>query len=179
MITIAIEKGYPRVIEENLQDYHDVMAEAGGVLYTKPSGDFDGDLAKKHLHRAVLAAIGDIFAYTKRAGNPDAEATWILQTKYFHPALHPVATRRKLATNNDDRYYALLKTAKDGSERILAVFNFQSSTQIVKVDLSVVNTSGLVDLRNCELKTRENLFEPVAIELPAYGYGFYEILPAK
>lgn len=96
----------------------------------------------------MLATIEDIFAYTKRAGNPDAEVTWILKTKYFHSALHPVATRRKLATNNDDRYYAILKTANDGSERILAVFNFQSSSQTVKVDLSVVNTSGLVDLRN-------------------------------
>ncbi len=179
VITIAIETGNPRVIEENLQDYHDVMAEAGGVLYAKPSRDFDGDLAKKHLHRAVLATIGDIFAYTKRAGNPDAEVTWILKKKYFHPALHPVATRRELATNNDDKYYAILKTANDGSERILAVFNFQSSSQTVKVDLSVVNTSGLVDLRNSELKKRENLFEPVAIELPAYGYRFYQVLPAK
>ena len=175
-ITGAIETGNPRVIEEKLQDYHDVMAQAGGVLWWTISSDFDGDLAKKHLHRAVLAAIGDIFGYTYGAGDPDAEETWILQTKYVHPALHPVATRRKLATNNDDKYYAILKTAKDGSERILAVFNFQSSPQTVKVDLSVVNTPWLVDLRNRELKKRENLFERVAIELPAYGYGFYEIV---
>jgi len=178
-ITTAMETGNPRVIEENLQDYHDVMALAGGVLWRSVSRDLEGNLAKEHLHRAVLAAIGDILCYPRGGGNPDAEATWILQTKYVHPALHPVATRRKLATNNDDKYYAILKTAKDGSERIVAVFNFQSSPQTVRVDLSVVSTSGVVDLRSRELKKREDVFKPVAIELPAYGYGFYEVMPFK
>jgi hypothetical protein len=81
-----------------------------------------------------------------------------------------------LKTNNDDKYYAMLKTSKDGSERVLVVFNFQSSPQTVNVDLSVVSTSGLVNLRMDEMIKRKSQFEPVAIELPAYGYKFYKVL---
>jgi hypothetical protein len=175
VIRTAIKTGNPRIIEENLQDYHDVMAQSGGILYVKPER-FDLDNSQKHLHRAVLVAIGDIIAYSKYAGNFDVEEIQLLKMKYEHLALHPVAIRRKLATNNDDKYYAMLKTSKEGSERVLVVFNFQSSPQTINVDLSVVSTSGLVNLRMNEMIKRESQFGPVAIELPAYGYKFYKVL---
>ena len=97
--------------------------------------------------------------------------------KYKHPALHPVATRRKLTKNDDDKYYAMLKTSKDGSERILAVFNFQPNPQRVDVDVSVIATSGLVNLREDEKINRESQFGPVSIDMPAYGYKFFKVLP--
>ncbi len=177
VISRAIKTGNPRNIEENLQFYHDVMTQAGAVLYTKP-GRIEAGIIQLNLHRAVLAGIGDIIAYTKYGQMPEAEETKILKMKYEHSALHPVATRRKMTTNDDDKYYAMLKTSKDGSERILAVFNFQPKPQIVNVDISVIATSGLVNLREDESIKRESQFVPFSIERPAYGYKFYKVLPS-
>jgi len=177
VISRAIETGNPRNIEENLQFYHDVMTQAGAVLYTKPDR-IEAGLFQRNLHRAVLVGIGDIFAYTKYGQKPEAEEINLLKMKYEHSALHPVATRRKLTTNDDDKYYAMLKTSQDGSERILAVFNFQSNPQIVNVDISVIATSGLVNLREAETIERESQFGLVSIDMPAYGYKFYKVLPS-
>jgi hypothetical protein len=177
VISRAIKTGNPREIEENLQFYHDVMAQAGAVLYVKP-GRIEAGILQKNLHRAVLAGIGDIISYTKYGQKPESEESNILKMKYKHPALHPVATRRKLTTNDDDKFYAILKTSKDGSERILAVFNFQSNSEIINVDVSVIATSGLVNLREDETIKRESQFAPLFIEMPAYGYKFYRVLPS-
>ena len=44
-------------------------------------------------------------------------------------------TQAIIRTNADDKYYAILKTAKDGlSERVLAVYNFQSTGQTIHVE---------------------------------------------
>jgi len=63
VITTAIETGNPRVIEENLQDYHDVMAEAGGILYAKPSRDFDGCIGSKPFGHLGLKTKRDILRF--------------------------------------------------------------------------------------------------------------------
>ena len=140
--------------------------------------NFAEDPVKRHLQQAVLAGIGDIIVYGAREGSPDAEESKTLQLKAAHPALFPTATRRRIRTNADDKYYAILKTAKDGlSERVLAVYNFQSTGQTIHVDLSIVDTTGIVDLENGELKARPDVFQPVVVELPGYGYRFYKVLP--
>ena len=173
-IIYAIENGDPRPIEESLRISHDVIVNAGGGLYHNVRS-FDDDV-KRHLERATVAAIGDILAYSRRAGSPDAEETWILETKRLHPALHQLSTRRKLETNADDKYYSFLRTAAGGSERILVVLNFQATPQAVEVDLSGVATAGLVELKYGEYVERQS---PFKVELPAYGYRFYQVLSAK
>jgi len=181
-IVESIETGNPRDIETRLKRYHDNMLSAGGVLYSRGLKNWDGDLAlaKRHLQHALLAGIGDIIVYTKWEGNnPDAEETRILQMKSRHPALYPVASRRKLATSDDNKIYAFLKTSRDGSERVLAVYNFQSSPQTVQVELGVVSTSGVIDLRNWEITPIRSQFEPLTVDLPAYGYRFFNVIPAK
>jgi hypothetical protein len=50
--------------------------------------------------------------------------------------------------------------------------NFQSSPQTVVVDMSGLATSGPVDLKSGETADRQN---PFAVELPAYGYRFYQV----
>jgi hypothetical protein len=181
-IVESIETGDPREIEIRLKRYHDQMLDAGAVLYSRGLKSWDGkfSLAKRHLQHALLTGIGDIIVYSKWEGNnPDAEETRLLKMKSRHPALYPVASRRKLVTNDDSKAYAFLKTSKDGSERVLAVYNFQSSPQSVQVEIGVVSTSGVIDLTNLEMTQINSQFEPLIVDLPAYGYRFFNIIPAK
>jgi len=82
-----------------------------------------------------------------------------------------ISTRRKLATNADDKYYAILKTAKDDSERMVAVYNFQPTPQTVQLNLGVVDTPGIVDTQSTARIDQADQFHPVSVELPAYGYA--------
>jgi len=179
-ITEALKSGNPRDIERHLRDYHDLMLQAGAVLYGRgPSSSAVTDPAMRHLHYAVLAGIGELIVMGKNQGSPDTEEAWLLHMKYQHPALHAMVARRTLATDAEDKYYAILKTAPDRSERVLAVYNFQSTPQTVKVDLGVVDMAGLVDMQTSEVKTRPNVFTPVSVDLPAYGYRFFRVLPPE
>ena len=171
-ITHAIKHGDATRIEESLQGYHDVMVAAGGSLYF-PALVFE-ERPQQHLARAVLAGIGTILAYNRGAGSPDAEEAWILRMKKSHPALHQLGTRRQLNTNDDSKYYACLRTAPDGTERLLAVFNFQPVPQTVLIDLSGVSAERLISLRNGESRPHMGSY---ALELPAYGYQFCQLIP--
>ncbi len=62
-------------------------------------------------------------------------------------------------------------TATDGSERILAVLNFQPTPQEVLVDLSPVAISGLIDLRDGKQFQRQ---VHLHVPLPAYATRFYK-----
>lgn len=171
----AIEGGDPRPIEAALRDYHDRVVTAEGVLYAFPPR-FD-DLRRWYLAVAMMATASDMVAIgCRRSGLPeyDPEISWLFDTKAKHPALHQLSIRRQLPTSADDKCYALLKTSADGSERIMVMFNFQETPRTVEVDLSGVATAGLLDLRNGELHSPRITF---AVELPAHGYGFYQVLP--
>jgi len=173
-IDVGIKSGDPRAIENVLRRYRDVRVAHGGVLY-KTVRNYS-DTRRRHLYRATVAAVGEILVYTRRAGSPDAEETWILNTKRRHPALQQLGSRRKVPTNADDKYYAFLRTAADKSERILVVLNFQPTAETVKIDLSGVNTTGLVELKSCQPLEHQDTFK---VKLPAYGYRFYQVLPPK
>jgi hypothetical protein len=172
-ILSAIRSGDPRPIEQTLGDYRDLAADAGGVLYTKVEGIDDS--GQRRLQAATIAGIGDMLVYgTGDKPGPDAEEQWLLRARYEHPALHQLARRRRLPANADHKYYAFLKTAQDGSERVLVALNFQPSPQTVEVDVSGVATAALVDLKTGE---RFDRTLPFHVELPAYGYAFLQVLP--
>jgi hypothetical protein len=171
----AIRSGDPTPIEESLRTYRDVMADAGGTLYAKVRGIEDPQ--QRRLQAATLAGIGDMLVYgTGDKPGPDEEEQRLLRTRLAHPALHQFAARRRLPTNADDKHYAFLKTARDGSERVLVVLNFSSSAQTVEVDISSVATSGLVDLRTGERLDRAL---PFCVDLPAHGYAFLQVVPGS
>lgn len=174
----AIASGDPRPLEESLQP-HDAYVAAGAVLYKKEFGAYDNP-PKAHLAKATVAAFGDIIAFIRRRGggspDPDDEESWILRTKFAHPALHNLGLRTKLGTSADDKCYAFLRTAADKSERVLVVLNFQSSQQSVDVDLSGVAAEKLVDVRTGDSLQRQSF---VKVELPAYGYRFFQVVPEK
>jgi hypothetical protein len=174
VIVNAIESGDPRPIEEVLRNYHDRVVAVDGVLWFRPPKFEERD--KQRLSVAAVACTGTIMSgFQNDYVHRDQEILWMVETKRNHPALHNLSTRRGLATNADDKYYAFLRTAADGSERILVVLNFQSQKQKVEVDLSGVATAGLVDLKDGSVMARQN---PLDLELPAYGYRLFQVLPA-
>ncbi len=174
----AIDSGNPGQIESDLRRYHDSVVQAGGVLYSAHwSNKYASAPAKRHLQQALIVGVGGIVVYTKFQGSPDAEEARNLHLKNLHPALQPAATRRKLATNADDKYYAILKTGQDGSEHMVAVYNFQPTPQTVQVYLGVVDTPGMVDVQTGAVLPQADQFHPLAVDLPAYGYRFFTVLP--
>jgi len=169
----AIRTGDPRPIEESLRAYRDLVVDSGGVLYTKVHGVEARE--QRRLHAAAVASIGDTLVYgTRDMPGPDEEEQWLLRTRFVHPAFHHSASRRRLPTNADSTHYAFLKTARDGSERVLVVLNFSGSAHTVEVDLSSVDAAGLVDLRTGERFDRSPAFR---VPLRAYGYAFFQALP--
>jgi hypothetical protein len=143
----AVESGDPSKIDSDLRRYHDLVVEAGGVLYSAHwSNKFDGDPAKRHLQQALIVGVGGIVVYT-------------------------------VATNADDKYYAILKTARDGSERMVVLYNFQPKPQTVQLYLGVVDTPGIVDTQSGATISQPDQFHPLTVELPAYGYRFFTVLP--
>ena len=170
VIGTALKTGDPRPIERALRNYHDRVVCVGGVLYfTFPQPE---DSPKKKLAQAIFASVGDLLSSGPPSGPPDENWGLLLRTKSIHPAFHNISSRRSIPTNADDKYYAFIRTAKDGSERILAVINFQPTPQTVEVDLSGVAGETLVELTGGENVARRN---PFPVELPAYGYHFYRV----
>jgi hypothetical protein len=174
----AIESGNASKLESNLHGWHDATVESGGTLYSAHwSNKFAADSAKRHLQQALIVGVGGIMVYTKAQGNPDAEEARNLHLKQQHPALYPTARRIQLLTNSDDKYYAILKTAKDGSERMVVVYNFQSTPQTVRLNLGVVDSAGIVDVQTGAVIDLPDQFYPVPVDVPAYGYRFFTVLP--
>ena len=176
----AVETGDPEKLEAELNRYHDHVVEFGGQLYTAHwSNKFPDNPAKRHLEQALLVGVGGIVVYTKGEGNPDEEEARNLRLKRAHSALQSTALRSALKTNADNKYYAVLKTARNRSERMVAVYNFQSSPQTVEVELGVLDTRGLVDAETGQVIPAPDQFHPVAVKLPAYGYRFFTVLPRR
>lgn len=179
----AIESGNPSHIETSLNGMHDSIVEHGGVLYSIffPNKYFSNPM-KHHLQQALMVGSGDIVVYTrehKEQKSPDNEEARTLNLKAIHPALFPTAARTRLATNADDKYYAILKTAQDDSERMVAVYNFQPTAQNVQLFLGVVDTPGIVDAQSGVIIPRPDQFHPIVIDLPAYGYRFFTVIPRR
>lgn len=171
VIENAINSGDPRPIERALRDYHDPVVAAGGVLYAS-APQFD-EPAKYRLSWVMAALAGDLLSVDGHWRTGDDEMRWLLKAKAAHAALHQLSTRRQLRTGDDTKHYAFLRTAQDGSERALAVLNFQPTPQEVVVDLSPVSATGLVDLRDGKRFERQT---HLRVQLPAYGYKVLEVL---
>jgi glycosidase len=175
----AIDSGDPSLIESKLRNYHDRVREVGGSLYfcfENPFGD-DGYIqneSKYLLYLASVASVGVMCAFSEY--QPTQEAAWLFNTKAAHPAFFQTSLRRMLSTNDDHKYYAYLKSAADGSERILVVLNFQDSQDTVRIDCSGIAAKGFMDLRSNQSLPNKDLIE---VEMPAYGYRFLRVLSAE
>ncbi|HYQ70616.1 MAG TPA: sugar phosphorylase [Gammaproteobacteria bacterium] len=80
---------------------------------------------------------GELEALMANAGSDTGEVfrryLMLLQIRRDQPAFHPEAPQQLLATG--DSVFALERTALDGSQRILGLFNFTASTQTIAAAL--------------------------------------------
>lgn len=77
-----------------------------------------------------------------------------------------------LPVSSPERHYAFLRAARDGSERLIVVLNFQPEAQTVEINLSGVHFSTATDLLDGGVIAREPLWR---VEVPPFGYRFFGI----
>lgn len=170
----AIENNNPTGLEEALQNYHDRVVADNGILYI--GADFETiNPDKYHLYVAFSIATGHLYCkmYLKNEKfEVDKSLAQILQIKKNHPAFGQLGRRQKLKTNEDKKFYAFIQKANNNSERILCVFNFQSTQHQITIDLSGINATSLIDLSTSKAMKYTKKLQTT---LPAYGYAFYSI----
>jgi hypothetical protein len=176
VVTNAIANGDPRPIERGLRDYHDRVVEAGGILYFNPPR-FD-DARKSRLATAFAAAAGDLVCWASVIDGlwspvfPDADEARLMALKAKHPSMHNRSRRQTLPTNAPEKHYAFLRAARDGSERMIVVLNFQPEEQAVEIDVSGVAFDTATDLIDGGRATRVS---PWRVVVPAFGYRFFRL----
>ena len=182
VIERALVRGNPDFIEEILRSYRDRVVAAGGVCWVAPSWTNPGshrnliDLtpAQKLLHIATVTSIGEVFVGRETtltvAWPPGfvSKIKEIIRAVGTYPALQAVGARRKLQTNNDAKYYAFMRTSKDGDQEMLVVLNFQEDSRLIRVKLNR-------PAKLTEIFTGKQLSSTTMLEtaIPPYGYRFY------
>ena len=170
----AVETGDPRPIEESLRNYHDPVVAGGGAL------NMGFVTIKDHpeqlrLATAIIATTGHLITdwsdkEDKMASDPEVQ--WLLQAKALHPALHQMGMRRRLPTNDDARYYAFVRSARESDERVLVVTNFSAAERRIHVDLSGLRFKTMVDLRSGEGIPGAAETE---LTVPGFGYRLFQV----
>ncbi len=143
----SIQKSDPVICEQALRSYHDRVVGAGGKLI-QPVLDMR-DPGKQKLEESLLATSGDMLCYCSSGEStlrPDPGIAHLLKLKADHPALFQNSLRRRIATNHDASLYATLRYAADGTERILAIFNFSSEPIAGEVDARAIGGSQYHDI---------------------------------
>jgi hypothetical protein len=167
----AIEAGDPRPVEESLRSYHDRVVAVGGTLnMTIPR--IEG-IARQYLAAAIVATTGQLITdWSGKEENlaNDPEIQWLLKTKAAHPALFQMGRRRSLPCKDETKHYAFIRTATDGSERILVVANFGATPQAIELDTSGLNAKGMRDLKTGATLAMSN---PMKIATDGYGYRLF------
>lgn len=182
----AIDSGNPDGLENVLKAYRDEMVSAGGITQTPPNwGRRDYPVDKRLLEIATLTTVGTLFYihndyFTINPYELDFPH-WtqdqlnrlyaLIKIQSSYDALSPSGLRFKLPTNDNSKYYAFVRSNKDGSVKALVVLNFQASTQRVTVDLSNVGIDAQqtpIDLVRDEPGPRVTSSR-YTIEVPAYG----------
>lgn len=170
----SVEKGDPRILETALRSYHDRVLGAGGSLYAPVPKMENPD--QQQFVEALLATSGDIVCYCSSADQikgPSKETVPLLRIRANHPALYLDSTRRRVPTQDDSKFYAILRSSADKSERMLVVFNFQTTPQRLEADLGAVDLRELVDISTDSPVDISRL--SLTVSLPAYGYRLYSV----
>jgi Alpha amylase, catalytic domain/Maltogenic Amylase, C-terminal domain len=174
IIERSIESGDPGLIEDSLRNYHDRVVAARGTLCTA-FVTIQNSPERQHLADMLIATTGQLITDSSHKDGEralDPEVQWLLKTKASQPALHQMGPRRRLPTNDDSRYYAFVRSAPTGSERVLVLANFWATSQTIRVD-----GSGLVAHAAKDLRTGESVpwGKQIDFTLPGFGYRLLEI----
>lgn len=141
------------------------------------------DEEKMRVQEAALLAGGGI---TYGCGMYDQYLTWsdtlrenwgrVLKTVNDNQALLPSADRKRVDTVSDGTSYAMLRTAADGSQTALLIYNLTDEEQTIVVkteEAGIAEGSGLTDLYNGGSAGIISDAEYEVI-LPAYGFLMLE-----
>ena len=170
----SVEQGDPRILEAALRSYHDRVLAVGGSLYA-PVPEMQ-NAKQQQFVETLLATSGDVVCYCGPANSvtvPAKAGAALLKMRANHPALYLDSTRRQIPTQDDTKFYAILRCSADKSERILAVFNFQATAQTVSVDLGAISAREFADLSvDQPAQAATGL---LSVSLPGYGYQLYSV----
>jgi hypothetical protein len=128
------------------------------------------------LETACVATVGELYHASQDLLTLSWPETWrrelrqVLRTLQAHPALQAAGQRRRIATNDDRRYYAFLRRAKAGDEEMLVVLNFQDDPQQIRVVLN-----GPATFQEVFTGKQLSVEAELVTTLPAYGYAFYQV----
>jgi glycosidase len=168
----SVRNGNPQLFENALRAYHDRVVAGGGTLYLPVPNLQNPD--EQQLAESLLATSGDLLCYCGPVGEityPAAGVSALLKLKAVHPALYQNSSRRQIPTNNDEQFYATLRTGADHSERLLIVFNFQRQIANIQVDLGTIDGSAYIPLDDKQSpNVSANLLQ---VQLPAFGHRIF------
>jgi len=180
--SLAVRDGSAE-IEAHLQAVRDVAVSLGGGSYIY---DLErrryGKEEERILEAAVITGNGVMYElgfgldymFASEAAREGIHR--VLRAVNANPALAPGGGRQKLNTNDDARYYAVLRTSMDGAQHALAIYNFTDQAQTITVDLV---GSGIMPQTPADLLNGGGAPEITstgyAVTLPPYGFAFYEV----
>lgn len=114
-----------------------------------------------------------------QAWAPTLRADWeqVLITVAANPALFPSASRARVPAGSDPQSYAMLRTASDGSQTALLVYNLQDVAAQLDVDLTA--TDVLAQQQPLDLyagaASAAILDAHYLVELPPWGFQLLEV----
>lgn len=173
----AILNHDPRPVEAALQGYRDRVVAAGGICYVPPpSLPAELPLAAHLLGAAVVATVGELYLDGVRqsdtVGYQDGIVA-LLEARRRYPALCAAGSRTRLATSDDSRFYAFIRTPPTTGTRVLVVLNFQAEEQSITVDLRGQRIGALRDIWSRLRVVPEQ--DELVLTLPGYGYQLFAI----
>ncbi len=165
----AIDIGEAQFIHQAMQYRKEIVNEGGTLMSQFPTA-YRGTTKKRNLYMASLIALGEALFSNPEGVQSDSAIVRLLRLKKDNPALWNKISRKQLETNNDNKYYAVYNIAKDESQRLLAVFNYQKTGQNVEIKLDDPEASNLKDVFSGIVYPYSDIF---TLRVPEYGFRFF------
>ncbi|HST41327.1 MAG TPA: hypothetical protein VLK58_17550, partial [Conexibacter sp.] len=187
--TSAIARQNPSSIDDGLWT-RDGITAAGGTALSAPDLTRTSDAATHLLQVATIAASGNQLLVWDPGDGFGSPSTWAGEGASFkaitdavvaNPALQSQGARTQVATDDDTKTYAFVRTSVSGTQKALAVFNYTNAARTVTVNLA---GGGVGDGATTNLLAAGAgptiSGGSVTVRLPAWGYAFYGVpLPSS
>ena len=186
----AITNQNPSQLNSDLAN-RDNLASGGDIAIANLDTQLLNDNAKNLLAAATITSSGnllDIHATGMTGGYEDFGDFGVWPDAATAPKLKAIAdaiqntpsfdltgTRTPLTTNNDNKYFAYLRSLSYQQQKALVVLNYQGSQQTITVNVSNQGiiagqtATDLINGGNGPTLSGTNF----TVTLPAWGYGFY------